>query len=120
MSGTSIAIGMMLILVGVVGYVIGMTSGAASFTALIPAVFGVLLAVLGAVAAMKDSLRKHVMHVAVLIALVGFIVPLIRLLPRLGELTLSAAVISQVLTSALCLIFVVLAVRSFVAARRGV
>lgn len=119
MSGLSIAIGMLLILVGVAGYVYGMTTGTASPTALIPAAFGLLLAVLGAVAAVKDSLRKHVMHVAVLIALIGFIVPLVRLVPRLGELTLSAAVASQMITSVLCLIFVVLAVRSFIAARRA-
>jgi hypothetical protein len=57
------------------------------------------------------------MHAAVIVALLGFLLPLGRLLSKLSDLTLSAAVISQAAMSLVCLIFVVLAVRSFIAAR---
>jgi hypothetical protein len=41
------------------------------------------------------------------------------LLPRLGELTASAAVLSQAAMSIVCLIFVLLAVKSFIDARKA-
>ncbi|MGH6636915.1 MAG: hypothetical protein ACRED0_12570, partial [Gammaproteobacteria bacterium] len=43
-----------------------------------------------------------------------------RLIPRLGELTFSGAEIAQISMAAVCLLFVVLAVKSFVGARRKV
>jgi len=119
MPGASIMIGVLLILVGLVGYLYGMSSGGGSVTALIPAAFGVVLAVLGFVARANEGMRKHLMHAAVAIALLGFIATSGRLLSRLSELTMSAAVLSQVITAVLCLIFMILAIRSFAAARRG-
>ena len=117
MPGYAIWIGRLLVLVGIVGYGYGLYTGHASLTALIPAVFGILLMVLGHVAHAKESLRKHLMHAAVIVGLLGFILPMVRLLPRAGELTLSAAVVSQIAMALLCLVFVVLSIRSFVAAR---
>jgi len=67
----------------------------------------------------KESLRKHLMHLAVIVGLLGFILPAGRLLSKVGELTLSAAVASQLAMAFLCLAFVVLAIRSFVIARRS-
>jgi hypothetical protein len=118
MSSLSITCGVLLILIGVIGYVYGMSTGAASPTALIPAAFGVLIAILGAVAAAKPDLRKHVMHVAVLLALAGFLIPAIRLLMKMGSLSMTAAVVSQLAMAMVCLVFVIFAVRSFIAARR--
>ena len=114
---TSIICGALLIIIGIVGYVHGMMTEKASITALIPAFFGIVLAGLGVAANGLENLRKHLMHVAVLIGLVGFIVPLIRVVPKLGDLTLSAAVVSQITMSVVCLVFVILCVRSFIAAR---
>ncbi len=111
--------GRILVLIGIIGYGYGMFAGNASLTALIPAAFGLLLMLLGHLAAAKDDLRKHVMHAAVLVGLVGFLIPAWRLLSRAGELTLSAAVVSQAAMSIACLAFVILAVRSFIAARRS-
>lgn len=115
----SVTCGILLILVGVAGYVIGMSNERASVTALIPAFFGIAMLVLGLVANAAERLRKHVMHVAVLIALIGFIVPAARLLPRLSELSLSPATISQAAMAFICLIFVVFSIQSFAAARRS-
>jgi hypothetical protein len=109
----------LLILIGVIGYINGLMTEHASLTALIPAAFGIVLVLLGIFARMRENLRKHLMHVAVLIGLLGFIIPVARLLPKIGELTYNAAVVSQVSMALVCLLFVVLAVRSFIEARRA-
>lgn len=119
MPSTSIACGILLILIGVAGYVSGVMNDRASLTALIPAVFGVLLALFGFISQTKESLRKHLMHAAIIVALLGFIAVAARIVPKLGSLELSAAVLAQIAMGVVCLIFVVLAVRSFAAARRN-
>ena len=118
MPSTSIACGTLLILIGVLGYVNGVMTNHASFTALIPAVFGVILLLLGVFARMKENLRKHLMHAAVVIALLGFILTAGRLLSKISELTYSASVVSQVSMALVCLLFVILAIKSFADARR--
>jgi hypothetical protein len=119
MPTTAIGCGLSLILVGIAGYVYGIWGGNASVTALIPAFFGLVIALLGAVAKSNENLRKHLMHAAVLVGLLGFIIPAFRLLSKLGDLTLSAAVVSQLAMALICLIFVILCVQSFVNARRS-
>ena len=118
MPSTAIACGVLLILIGIIGYVYGLLNGNASVTALIPAVFGVVLAILGAIARGKENLRMHLMHAAVLIGLLGFLIPAWRLLSNFNQLTLSAAAISQASMSAVCLVFVILCVKSFIDGRR--
>lgn len=111
--------GRLLIAVGLVGYIYGYTWRREldrSDTRL----FGVVLMGLGHLAPRTaEATRKHVMHAAVLVALIGFIAASGRLLPRLADLTASAATISQVAMAVICLVFIVLAVRSFAAARSG-
>ena len=119
MPTTAVIFGVLLILIGIVGYCYGLMTGHASPTALIPAAFGLLLAILGSIARSNEGIRKHLMHAAVLIALLGFLMTAGRLLMKLGELTFGAALLSQVSMAILCLIFVILAVRSFIAARRS-
>lgn len=116
---TAIICGVLLILIGIVGYVNGAMHDKASVTALIPAFIGLLLALLGAVSAAKEGLRKHLMHVAVVIALIGFIATAGRLVSKISELSMSPAVISQASMAIICLAFVILAIRSFAAARRA-
>lgn len=119
MPNTSIITGILLILVGVAGYINGLMTGHASVTALIPAFFGLVLAALGLVSRSNEGLRKHLMHVAVVIALLGFILTAGRLLMKMSEIALSAAVVSQAAMAGICLVFVILAIRSFASARRG-
>jgi hypothetical protein len=119
MPSTAIACGILLILIGITGYVYGLMNGNASLTALIPAAFGLLLAILGAVARAKENLRMHIMHAAVLLGLIGFMIPAARVISNLGGITLSAAVISQISMALVCLIFVILCVKSFIDARRN-
>jgi hypothetical protein len=117
-ASTTIAFGVVLIVLGVAGY---FGSGAVSVTALIPAIFGVVLAALGVVAR-NEAMRKHAMHGAVLVGLLGFLGSargLLRL-PALmsgGEVARPAAVIAQSVMAILMLLFVALCVRSFINAR---
>jgi len=118
MSTLSIVCGILLILVGLAGYIHGTSTGHGSVTALIPAFIGIPLALLGVIAGIKDGWRKHLMHVAVVIALIGFIATAGRLISKLSELTMSAAVLSQTATAIICVVFIILSIRSFAAARR--
>lgn len=114
----AIVCGMLLSLIGIAGYVYGMMNDTASITALIPFFFGTVLETLGFVAKANEKLRKHFMHVAIIVALLGFVAPLGRLLPNLANLALTPAVLSQIAMSVICLVFFILAVRSFIAARQ--
>lgn len=116
---TTIVYGAALIVIGIVGYFM---SGMVSVTALIPAFLGTLIIVSGALA-QKESRRKHFMHVAVVLGLVGFIgtldgLPVLIAMIGGEEVIRPAAVIAKSITSLLSLIFVILCVKSFVDARR--
>ena len=52
-------------------------------------------------------------------ALIGFLASAGRLVSKLGEITLSAAFISQIAMALTCLIFVIISVKSFVDARKN-
>lgn len=119
MPSTAIACGTLLVLIGILGYVNGVMTNHASVTALIPAFFGIVLILLGVFARMREGLRRHLMHAAVIVALLGFLATAGRLLSKMSELTYSAAVVSQVSMALVCLLFVILAVKSFIDARRS-
>jgi hypothetical protein len=110
----SIAFGIALILVGIGGFLPNHAP-----TALIPAYLGAILALCGAIA-LNPSYRMHAMHGAVSVALLGFLAAGWRLAISLSKSPIdSVAVSSQSLMTVLCGVFVVLCVRSFIAARRA-
>ena len=120
MAKTCIALGILLCLLGLGGY---LATGRESVTALIPAFFGLPLAVLGAVA-LNERRRKHTMHAAVVIAVVGLAgsasgVPGFLDYVQGGEVERPAAVIAQTAMALLCAVFVILAVKSVLDARRA-
>lgn len=123
MPSTSIISGVLLILIGIIGYVLGMNDGQASPTALIPAAFGLLLVILGFLAKSKENLRKHLMHAAVLVGLLGFLgtASSVLKIPALlsGTSERPLAVASQFATALVCFVFVLMCVNSFIAARRN-
>ncbi len=112
-----------MILIGIIGYGYGFANGNASLTALIPALFGVILVALGAAARAKEDLRKHLMHGALVIALLGFLATVSSFLklPTLidGTAQRPAAVVAQFATAVVCLAFLILGIRSFIDARRN-
>ena len=119
MPATTIALGAALIVLGLGGY--GLTGGA-SPTALIPAAFGLLLLLAGLLAR-NDRMRMHAMHAAVLIALLGFLGSARGLL-GLGKVfdgtaARPAAIVSQTIMALLTLGYIVVAVRSFIQARKA-
>ena len=119
MPSTSIISGILLIVIGIIGYVFSIVDGNTSLTALIPAVFGLLLIGFGFLAKSKENLRKHLMHAAVLVGLLGFIIPTARLVSQMSKITVSLAILSQAAMALICLVFVILSVKSFVDARRN-
>lgn len=119
MPSLAINFGRLLVLIGIMGYGWGFYIQRVSLTALIPAFFGIVLLILGHVAKSKENLRKHLMHAAVIIALLGFIASAGRLLSKIGDITLSAAYLSQIAMAIVCLAFIILSVRSFINARQN-
>lgn len=119
MASTTIALGVVLIVLGLVGYFL---SGGASVTALIPAFFGVAIALCGLIAR-DEGKRKHAMHAAVVVALLGFLGSARGLLQIGGVFdgtaARPAAVIAQSIMAVLTLGYLVMAIRSFSAARRN-
>jgi hypothetical protein len=117
MPATTIALGVALIVIGLAGYFL---TGAVSLTALIPAAFGLVIAGAGLLAR-DERRRKHAMHAAVAVALLGFLGS-VRGLLQIGALfdgtaARPAAVVSQALMAVLTLGYIFMAVRSFVRAR---
>lgn len=112
-------IGAVLVVLGLGAY---LGTGAESVTAVAPAVPGVLLLVLGLLAG-QESRRRHMIHAALVVALLGVLASAMPLaeLPALlagDDVERPAAVVTSGLMALLCLIYLILGVRSFVAARR--
>ena len=119
MPSTAIISGILLIFIGIAGYVFSIVDGNTSLTALIPAAFGLLLLIFGLIAKSKENLRKHLMHAAVLVGILGFLIPTARLVSQMSNIKVSLAVLSQAAMALVCLFFVILSVQSFVNARRN-
>jgi hypothetical protein len=110
----------------VLGVAVFIATGSHAPTALIPAYFGILLGILGMLANTTHSKRRMLfMHIGVTVGLVGFIFPGWR-----GGADLFAqmhgqpvahpiAMKEELAMAAICLFYVLLCVRSFVAARRA-
>ncbi len=78
MPSTTRLFGLILIVLGVASYVL---TGRTSVTALIPAFFGAVLVVCALVARASESARKHAMHAAVAVGLIGALAALGRGVP---------------------------------------
>ena len=76
MARLSILFGVLLVILGLVGYFSPTTFGevgpeGTSPTALIPAVIGDILLICGLVVMAAPNMRKHVMHLAAAVGLIG-------------------------------------------------
>jgi hypothetical protein len=123
MAKLTIFFGVLLILVGAVAYV---EIGHHPHT-LIPAAFGLVLAIFGALANTPDSKKRMLfMHIAVTVGLLGFLGTLPGIIATIrraaGQVVASPvhdAAIVQTTMGIICFVFVLLCVRSFIAARRS-
>jgi hypothetical protein len=120
MAKLTIAFGVALIAVGAWGF---FATGAIHPTALIPAYFGLGLSWAGGLAMAQPGKRMLWMHIAVTVGLLGFLgagaMAIVELVKAHGApLAHPVAVEDQAAMAAICLVFVGLCVRSFIAARR--
>jgi len=121
LSKLSVTIGILMIILGAGSFLL---TGAASATALIPAFFGIAFVGLGILGIKKESMRKHVMHAALLLAILGIggsFGGLINVLGVLGgnELERPNAAYAQAIMAIICIYFVIAGVRSFIDARKS-
>ena len=115
----------LLVVVGIVGYTgadPNPETGKVSMTALIPSFIGVVLGMCG-VLAFNDKYRKHAMHFAAMVGLVGMIggfMPIIRQINNTGTFDpLKRSAVAGELTILLCAVFVGMCVNSFIQARKA-
>ncbi len=122
----TLVIALLLILTGLGGYFLGHPDASGEThhaTALIPAAIGVVLAILGALA-FNDKLRKHVMHVAAMVGVIGALGDGVQLVRTINNTAAAADIrqlklVSMSVTLALLVLFVALCVRSFIQARKN-
>ena len=115
---TAVVCGLLLIGVGILGYTLSDAEN--PVTALIPAGWGILLLIPALIALAKESARKHAMHAAATVGLIGFLLAggrLAMVLAKGGGSTLGQ--ISLGAMAVICLVFVILCVKSFIDARRS-
>jgi len=120
MAKISIIFSIILIILGLVSYFI---ISSESITALIPAFLGIPVLVLGIIA-LNEKYLKHSIHAVAVLMLLGFggtVGGLIKLFRMLGGESFErpSAITIQAIMALLCLVFLVLAVKSFIDARRG-
>ena len=120
MQKLTIGTGVLLAIVGLFGFV---STGSSHYTALIPTWIGLILGISG-ILATNPARRMLWMHIAVTVGLLGFlgtipgVIGVVKM--ALGStIARPTAAIYQAITWVICLIFVVLCVRSFIAARRA-
>ena len=111
----TILFGLLLVAIGLVGYYF---ADAKQPMALIPAILGIAMFVCGVVAA-QGAMRRLAMHVAALIGMIGFVGPMVTIFNDITNAANTAEVLAKGLTSALCLMFVLMCVNSFLEARRA-
>jgi hypothetical protein len=113
MPKTTLIFAVLLIALG-----LGAFGVSSSRTALLPAYLGIALGVLAGLAMVFERARKHLMHVAALVALLGALAPTAALLIRAAKMSPLALGVNLGML-ALSAILLVLMVRSFMRARRA-
>ena len=122
MAKVTLVFAALFIVLGLIGFI---GTGSVHYTALIPAALGLLLGVFGALSFSPDAgRRKLFMHINVTLGLLGFLgtfMGLIQWFQMLAGATLKnpPATESKAVMALLCLVYVALCVRSFIAARKA-
>lgn len=121
MAIAAIVTGALLVLTGA-GFYVGMTTH--HFTALIPAVLGFVIFILGLVAR-NEKMRRHAMHGAMLFGLIGLLGSLMGIPSWINMLQgqpafRPEAAQEQFLMLVICGTFLIMCINSFVKVRRAV
>jgi hypothetical protein len=123
MAKVTLVFAVLLIALGLIGFV---GTGSAHYTALIPAWIGLVLGVFGLLSLSSNpSRRKLFMHINVTVALLGAIGTCVEILRStlhahaMGTVADPIATNSKIGLELLLLIYVILCVRSFIAARKA-
>src|SRR5688572_10897287 len=120
----ALLIGGLLTVLGIGGYLLGFVLGNeyASPTALIPAGVGIVILICGLIGLRNESARRHAMHAAVAVALLGAISSLIPLFTRILNPEVDTHWLTQLSVIGmlvLCIVLVVARIKSFMQARRS-
>ena len=122
MAKLTLVLALLLVLLGLAGYI---GTGSVHPTALIPTWFGVALGIFGFLAiSPNEGRRKLFMHINVTLGLLGFLgtaMGLIQWFQMLAGAVVKnpPATESKAIMALLCLVYVALCVRSFIAARKA-
>jgi hypothetical protein len=122
MAKITVLFGVLLIILGAASFIL---TGHKFPTSLIPVAFGILLVTFGGMAETAETRRRMLfMHIAVTVGLLGFLATAPALVSAFqlfkGKLfPYPAAIEEKAAMSVLLFIYVVLCVRSFIAARRS-
>lgn len=115
MARITIGLGVVLIALGVTAYII---AAFASWTALIPAVLGGVILISGLIGLKNQKIGIHIALVVAVLGVLGTTMNVLQLGALFaGEADRPAAVITSTITFVLLIIYVVLGIRSFIAAR---
>jgi len=119
MAKISITFGVILIILGLYSY-FGINNE--SITALIPTFLGIPVLILGFLG-LNEKYLKHAMHGAAVLMLLGFggtVGGLIKFFRMLGGEVFErpSAITIQAIMALICLVFLILAIKSFIDARR--
>lgn len=116
MTKLSIGTGAILVLLGIASY---FATGQTSPTAFIPSGFGIVILAMGLLCR-NEAKRKMAAHIAVFVALLGVLGGFGMAIPKVAKgAEMKGSIIAQLVMGAICLIYIIFAVRSFIAARKA-
>ena len=113
--------GLLLTALGLIAYFAFATGEERSLTAMIPAFWGVPIMAGGIASLLTKSIRKHAMHLVAILALLGVLAPLGRLIPASIEngFAFDAKSFTQIGMSVVCAVLLYFTIASFIEARKA-
>lgn len=121
MAKITFGVGIILIAVGAFFFLTAEVAEGAKrpVTSLIPAFIGLPVALLGCIGCCKPAMNKHAAHVAVVLTLLGTLGGIGMGFKNMGTAGKETAVTAQFIMGAVCLVHVILSVKSFIAAKKA-